>query len=40
MVMNFLVPKGIPHHGRCSAGTRKIHAFGGKRIQTDCNLKV
>lgn len=27
-----LVPKGTPHHGRVSKGTRTIHAFGGKRI--------
>ena len=30
-----LVPKGTPHYGRCIAGTRTIHAFGGKRIQND-----
>ena len=29
-----LVPKGTPHHGRVKAGTRTIHAFGGKRIKT------
>lgn len=27
-----LIPKGIPHHGRVTKGTRTIHAFGGKRI--------
>lgn len=26
------VPKGVPHHGWVKAGTRTIHAFGGKRI--------
>ena len=26
------VPKGTLHSGRCIAGTRTIHAFGGKRI--------
>lgn len=30
-----LVPKQTPHHGRCIAGTRTIHAFGGKRIRND-----
>lgn len=28
-----LVPKGVPHHGRVTKGTRTIHAFGGKRIE-------
>ncbi|MGL5084676.1 MAG: cupin domain-containing protein [Clostridium sp.] len=27
-----LVPKGTAHYGRVIAGTRTIHAFGGKRI--------
>jgi mannose-6-phosphate isomerase-like protein (cupin superfamily) len=27
----YLIPKGIPHAGRVIAGTRTIHAFGGKR---------
>ena len=27
-----LIPKGTPHHGRVTKGTRTIHAFGGKRI--------
>jgi quercetin dioxygenase-like cupin family protein len=30
----FLVPKGTEHACRRTAGTRTIHAFGGKRIQT------
>jgi quercetin dioxygenase-like cupin family protein len=25
------IPRGIPHAGRVVAGTRTIHAFGGKR---------
>lgn len=29
-----LVPKKVPHHGRVIAGTRTIHAFGGKRIES------
>jgi quercetin dioxygenase-like cupin family protein len=29
----FFIPKGTPHSGKCTAGTRTIHAFGGKRIQ-------
>lgn len=28
-----LIPKGAQQGGRCTAGTRTIHAFGGKRIQ-------
>lgn len=27
------IPKGVWQSGRCIAGTRTIHAFGGKRIQ-------
>jgi quercetin dioxygenase-like cupin family protein len=27
----YLIPKGIPHAGWVVAGTRTIHAFGGKR---------
>ena len=27
-----LIPKGTPHHGHVTKGTRTIHAFGGKRI--------
>jgi len=26
-----LIPKGVPHAGRFVAGTRTIHAFGGRR---------
>ncbi len=29
------VPAGTLQWGRCIAGTRSIHAFGGKRIKTD-----
>lgn len=29
------VPKGTPHHGRVTAGTRTIHIFGGRRIVSD-----
>jgi quercetin dioxygenase-like cupin family protein len=28
----FFIPKGTLQGGRCLAGTRTIHAFGGKRI--------
>ena len=28
-----LIPKGTEQWGECKAGTRTIHAFGGKRIQ-------
>lgn len=27
-----LIPRGVPHHGRVTKGTRTIHVFGGKRI--------
>jgi len=27
------IPKGTEQGGRCIAGTRTIHAFGGKRIK-------
>jgi mannose-6-phosphate isomerase-like protein (cupin superfamily) len=27
----YLIPKGVPHSGEVSAGTRTIHAFGGHR---------
>ncbi len=28
-----VIPKGTPHHGRVTKGTRTIHAFGGMRIR-------
>ena len=28
-----IIPKGTPHGGECIAGTRTIHAFGGKRAE-------
>ncbi|WP_245860227.1 hypothetical protein [Methanosarcina spelaei] len=27
------IPKGTEHLGKCIAGTRTIHTFGGKRVQ-------
>jgi mannose-6-phosphate isomerase-like protein (cupin superfamily) len=29
----YFIPKGIPHAGEFIAGTRTIHAFGGKRAK-------
>lgn len=29
----FLIPAGSSHGGQCIAGTRTIHAFGGKRAE-------
>ena len=29
-----VIPKGTEQWGKCIAGTRTIHAFGGKRIQS------
>jgi quercetin dioxygenase-like cupin family protein len=34
----FLIPKGTEHACRRIAGTRTIHAFGGKRIQKTIEL--
>lgn len=28
----YFIPKGIPHGSRVLAGTRSIHAFGGRRV--------
>jgi len=30
-----LVPAGVPHSGENTAGTRTIHAFGGKRAERE-----
>ena len=27
-----VIPKGTPHHGRVTKGTRTVHVFGGQRI--------
>ncbi len=39
IVMNpgeeLLIPAGTEQWGRCAAGTRSIHAFGGKRIGSE-----
>ena len=29
----YFIPKGIRHAGECVAGTRTIHAFGGRRAE-------
>lgn len=29
----YLIPKHVPHSGEFTAGTRTIHAFGGKRAR-------
>ena len=34
----FFIPQGTRHGGRVVAGTRTIHAFGGKRIQSTKKL--
>lgn len=31
----FYIPKGTPHSGEFTAGTRTIHAFGGKRVKRE-----
>jgi quercetin dioxygenase-like cupin family protein len=32
------IPKGTEQGGRCIAGTRTIHAFGGRRIKGDTDI--
>jgi quercetin dioxygenase-like cupin family protein len=34
------IQKGMEHWGKCIAGTRTIHAFGGKRIHAEYEKKV
>jgi mannose-6-phosphate isomerase-like protein (cupin superfamily) len=29
----YVIPRGVPHSGRVVAGTRTIHAFGGRRAE-------
>lgn len=31
----YYIPKGVPHAGEFIAGTRTIHAFGGKRAKRE-----
>ena len=31
----YFIPKGLDHAGEYSAGTRTIHAFGGKRVKRE-----
>jgi quercetin dioxygenase-like cupin family protein len=31
----YFIPKGLAHAGEYSAGTRTIHAFGGKRVKKE-----
>jgi quercetin dioxygenase-like cupin family protein len=31
--VELFIPKGTPHGGQCTAGTRTIHAFGGRRAE-------
>lgn len=34
----YMIPRGVPHGGEVSAGTRTIHAFGGRRAQRATSL--
>lgn len=34
----YFIPKGLAHAGEYSAGTRTIHAFGGKRAEVDAEM--
>lgn len=29
----YFIPRGVPHSGEVVAGTRTIHAFGGRRVE-------
>ncbi len=31
----YLIPRGVPHAGEVQAGTRTIHAFGGRRASRE-----
>ena len=31
----YFIPRGLPHGGEVLAGTRTIHAFGGRRAERD-----
>jgi quercetin dioxygenase-like cupin family protein len=31
------IPAGVAHRGRCVAGTRTIHAFGGRRAEREAS---
>lgn|SRR5262249_22685967 len=31
----YFIPKGVWHGGEAAAGTRTIHAFGGRRVERD-----
>jgi mannose-6-phosphate isomerase-like protein (cupin superfamily) len=31
----YFIPKGLPHGGEVAAGTRTIHAFGGRRVERE-----
>jgi quercetin dioxygenase-like cupin family protein len=35
----YVIPKGVLHFGERIAGTRTIHAFGGKRAQRESEVK-
>lgn len=35
----YCIPKGVPHFGERIAGTRTIHAFGGKRAVRESEIK-
>ena len=34
----YFIPKGVPHGGEAVAGTRTIHAFGGRRAERQKGL--
>jgi quercetin dioxygenase-like cupin family protein len=35
----YYIPKGVPHFGERIAGTRTIHAFGGKRAMRESEME-
>jgi mannose-6-phosphate isomerase-like protein (cupin superfamily) len=34
----YFIPRGVRHSGEVVAGTRTIHAFGGRRANRDCQI--
>ena len=35
----YFIPKGLPHAGQFTAGTRTIHAFGGRRARRSFEVR-
>ncbi len=35
----YFIPRGLPHAGEVQAGTRTIHAFGGRRAERESSVR-